>query len=137
MSVIKRVTATGEEHGLIKQMANSVPNHGYKHMEPTEKAKIEKERKEDARVVKARYINHRGMHERLTKPYCRYAGDTICTYHLIPGQEYDLPMGFIKEVNEAQGLASRGERIEERGNRNVIINKDEFEKIHELVPTSF
>ena len=87
----------GEKHGLINRIANSVPDNGFKHMSPELKAKAEKERKEDSRIVKGRYINHRGSHERLTKPYCRYAGDTIDTYHLIPNQTYDLPKGFVKE----------------------------------------
>src|SRR5574341_1517556 len=94
------VTESGEQHGLINTVANSVQDNGFKHMDAKTKTKAEKLRAEEKRIVKARYLNHRGNHERLTKPYCRWAGDPIQTYHLIPGHTYDLPMGFINEVND-------------------------------------
>lgn len=134
MTSIVMVTASGEEHGLVKKVANSVPDNGFAHMDPATKAKAEKLRKEEARMVKARYINHRGENERLTKPYCRWAGDPICTYHLIPGYTYDLPLGFINEVNGSPGLARRGERVEEG---KVIAQDQAPEKLHELVGVGF
>src|SRR6185369_2770321 len=99
-------TPTGEEHGLVKSVANSVRKEdGYKGMESKWKDELEKRRKADSQLVKARYMNHRGQNERLDKPYCRYAGDTIDTYHLIPGHVYDFPKGFVDEVNGSPGLA--------------------------------
>ena len=97
------------------------------------KAKCEKLRKEEARIVKARYINHRGLHERLSKPYLRWAGDKILMYHLIPGYVYDLPMGFINEVNSS-GLKKRS-NVD--GDATPINKEAGVEKIHELVPVSF
>jgi hypothetical protein len=140
MSVVM-VTAAGEEHGLINQLANSVEFNDFKQYSPANKAKLEKEKKEDARVVKARYINHRGRHERLDKNYVRYPGDPILQYHLIPGNCYELPMGFIKEVNEVR-IAKRSGLVSEDGN---FLKKDESplerdgspELIHELVPLTF
>jgi hypothetical protein len=131
-----RVTATGEEHGLIKSVANSVKgDEGFKNMDPETKAKAEKIKKEDSKIVKARYMNHQGDRERLDKPYCRYAGDNIDTYHLIPGEEYDLPYGFIKEVNSNPGLAQRSDVCDANG---VPTLKDgKHKKIHELVPVGF
>ena len=92
-----QATANGEMHGLINTLTNSCENNDFKHMTPAIKAKLEKEKKEDARLVKVEYINRKGKHERLTKPYCRYAGDPIQIWHLIPGKVYELPMGFVKE----------------------------------------
>lgn len=129
------VTASGEKHGWINRVGNSVPDNGFAHMSPEIKAKAEKLRKEEARKVKARYINHRGDHERLTKPYMRWAGDPIDTYHLIPGEVYELPYGFIKEINESPGLARRSEVLDKNGLPTVKDGKNE--KIHELVPVSF
>lgn len=141
MAHVIQATVSGEQHGLINTLTNSVPFDDFKHMTPEMKEKVKKEKKEDARLVKARYINHRGMHERLTKSYCRYSGDPILQYHLIPGREYELPIGFIKEVNDVRmpvrsGLVSvDGKSI---NNDESPLSKDlPGERLHELVPTSF
>ncbi len=130
------VSETGEEHGLIKTVANSVQDNGFKYMTPETKAKAEKLRKEDSKKVKARYINHRGDHERLTKPYCRWAGDPIHTYHLIPGQVYELPMGLVNEINDPRKkLPRRSEILDVNGQPTAKDGASEC--IHELVPVSF
>lgn len=143
MANIVKCTAAGEQHGLINTLTNSVPFDDFKNMSPENKAKAQKEMKEDGRMVKARYINHRGRHERLSKPYCRWAGQPILQYHLIPGHEYELPIGFIKEVNDPlikimkrSGLLSLdGEAVNKD---ESPLEKDTYEdKIHELVPISF
>lgn len=126
-------TATGEQHGLINTLANSCKDNGFSHMTPEMKAKCEKQRKEDNRKVKARYINHRGKHERLTKPYCRWAGDPIQIWHLIPEQVYELPMGLINEVNSS-GLNRRSKEDGPKDGVGIVEGKD---KIHELVPASW
>lgn len=100
MSTLVMATAGGEQHGLINTLTNSVPFDGFKHMEPKVKAKVEKEKAEDARMVKAEYLNSRGRHERLTKAYCRYSGDPIQIWHFIPGYTYEVPFGLVKEVND-------------------------------------
>jgi hypothetical protein len=94
------VTASGEMHGLINTLTNSVPDDGFKAMAPHIKTKLEKEKKEDAKLVKVEYLNSRGKHERLTKPYCKYAGDPIQIWHFIPGKVYEIPLGLVKEVND-------------------------------------
>ncbi len=143
MANVVMCTASGEQHGLINTLTNSVPFDDFKNMTPENKAKAQKEMKEDMRMVKARYINHRGRHERLTKPYCRWAGQPILQYHLIPGHEYELPMGFIKEVNDPLiKVPKRSGLVSVDGQS---LNKDESpldkdqqgEIIHELVPVSF
>jgi len=143
MNNVIMATATGEEHGLVNTIPNSIPFNDFKHMSPANKLKLEKEKKEDSRVVKAEYMNSRGRHERLTKPYCRYAGDPIQTYHLIPGKVYELPMGFIKEVNdEDKKLPVRKDLVSVDGKS---VNRDEQpldrdqegEWIHKLLPVGF
>ncbi len=141
MSKLIRVTASGEEHGKINVLTNSVEFNDFKHMEPKLKEELKKEKKEDSRLVKVRYINHRGRHERLTKPYCKYAGDPIEIWHLIPGQEYEVPYGLVKEVN--------GKRLPVRSGLLTVdgqhVNKDESplekdqegEILHELVNANF
>lgn len=125
----------GEKHGLINSVANSVPDNDFKHMTPENKAKAQKLRKEESKMVKARYLNHRGSHERLSMPYCRWAGDPINTYHLIPGEIYELPMGLINQINNNPGLPKRSELLDANGRPTLI--EGVAEKIHEMVPVGF
>ena len=134
-------TASGEEHGLINTLTNSVCDDGFKNINPKIKGSLEKLKKDHAKIVKARYINNRGMHERLTKPYCKYAGDPIQIWHLIPGYTYDLPLGFVEEVNAARlpqrsGLVTvNGENITDDGSP---LDKDNAGiQLHQLVPVNF
>lgn len=126
------VTASGEEHGLINTLANSVKDDNFQHMSPENKSKAEKLRKEESRKVKARYINHRGMNERLSKPYCRWAGDPIQMWHFIPGHEYEVPMGLVNEVNKS-GLVKRSTD----DSKNSPTASTGVERIHEMVPVGF
>lgn len=143
MATVSMVTQSGEEHGMINSFANRVPFDDFKHMTPANKAKAEKEKKEDARIVKAEYMNSRGRHERLTKPYCRYAGDPIQMWHLIPGRVYDVPMGFVKEVNDTNkhmkkrsGLVSVDDKA--INNDGSPLGEDiDGDWIHKLIPVGF
>lgn len=100
MSKLLMATASGEQHGLINTFPNMVQFDEFKNMKPEHKKEMEREKKEDAKLVKVEYMNSRGRHERLTKPYCRYAGDPIQTWHFIPGKVYEVPLGLVKEVND-------------------------------------
>ena len=129
-------TESGEEHGLMKRLGNSVSSaDAFKNMDPAVKAKAEALKKEESRLVKARYINHRGQHERLDKPYCRWAGDPISIYHFIPGHTYEVPLGLVNEINNSPGLARRSEVLDSNG---MPTKKDgQTEKLHEMVNASF
>lgn len=100
MATITMATASGEQHGLINTLTNSVSADDFKNYKPEHKKELERRKKEDARIVKAEYLNSRGRHERLTKPYCKYAGDPIQIWHFIPGKVYDVPLGLVEEVND-------------------------------------
>ncbi len=108
MSVVVQYTASGEAHGLVDIFTNSCENNDFKYMKPETKAKLEKEKKEDARLVEMEYINRKGAHERLDKHYVRYAGDRIEKWHMIPGRKYTVPMGLVKEVNELEVMERNG-----------------------------
>ena len=130
---LKRVTARGEEHGLINVLGNSVQGDNMKRFAPEHKEEMKKLKDEDHRIVKARYINHRGSHERLTKPYCRWAGDPIQIWHFIPGQEYEIPHGLAKEVNEGQLEKPKDHELIQES-VGLIEGKH---KIHEFVAVGF
>lgn len=143
MTSVVMATAGGEQHGLIDRRTNSVVDDGFKSMDPKIKSQCEKQKKEDNRMVKARYINHRGRHERLTKPYCRWAGDPILMYHLIPGHTYELPMGFINEVNDVMKRVPKRSGLVSVDGQDLKSDSSPLDRdtpgdaIHELVPVSF
>jgi hypothetical protein len=123
MSNLLMATASGEQHGLINTLTNSVPFDEFKNMKPEHKKEMERQKKEDSRIVKAEYLNARGRHERLTKPYCRYSGDPIQIWHFIPGKVYDVPLGLVNEVNDTnKRMKKRSGLVSIDGNS---VNKDE------------
>jgi len=136
-------TASGELHGLINTLTNSVPFDDFKSMKPDHKKEMERQRKEDSKLVKAEYMNSRGRHERLTKPYCKYAGDPIQIWHFIPGKVYEVPMGLINEVNDKKkhipkrsGLVSiDGSPLKK--DESPLDRDEEGEWLHKFVPCSF
>ncbi len=136
-------TAGGEQHGLINTMTNNVPFDDFKHFKPEHKKEMERLKKENARIVKSEYMNSRGRHERLTKPYCAGSGEPIQIWHFIPGKIYDVPLGLVNEVNDStKRLKVRSGLMEVDGK---TINKDgspldndqEGSWIHKFVPVGF
>lgn len=136
-------TAGGEIHGLINTLTNSVPFDDFKNMKPEHKKEVERQKKEDCRLVKAEYMNSRGRHERLTKPYCKYAGDPIQIWHFIPGKVYEVPLGLVNEVNDKNKIMKRREGLlSVDGNpvqqSEAPLNRDEEgEWLHKFVAVGF
>ena len=124
------LTSSGEEHGLINQMPNSVKTENLDHMSPENKAEIQKKMKDASKIVRARYINRRNQNARLTKPYCAGGGKPIQIWRLISDYVYDIPKGLVEELNAEKGVITRGERIED----GRIIKGDNVVKEHELIP---
>jgi hypothetical protein len=138
--MILQATATGEQHGLIGVLPNSVPFDDFKNMKPEYAERMRKKKKDDERMVDVEYINHDEKNGRLYKPYCRYAGEQIQLWNFIAGYQYKVPMGLVEEVNAMRtpvrsGLQSvDGKDINRNG---VPLEKDTFERTHQLIPTSF
>ena len=101
MTQLTLATASGEMHGLINTLTNSVPFDDFKSMKPEHQKEMQRQKKEDSKIVEVEYLNSRGRHERLTKPYCKYAADPIQIWHFIPGKTYKVPLGLVKEVNDS------------------------------------
>lgn len=143
MVQVAMATQTGELHGLINTLTNSCENNDFKHMTPKTKTELEKQKKEDARIVKVEYLNSRGRHERLTKPYCRYAGDPLQIWHFIPGKIYEVPLGLVNEVNDStkhlkkrSGLVSvDGQPI--RKDESPLDKDEDGEWLHRMVSAAF
>jgi len=136
-------TAGGEQHGLINTLTNSVPFDDFKNMKPEHKKELERQKKEDSRFVKAEYMNSRGRHERLTKPYCKYAGDPIQVWHFIPGKTYEVPLGLVNEVNDKNKIMKRREGLVSLDGNPVTANEaplnrdEEGEWLHKFVAVGF
>ena len=136
-------TAGGELHGLINTLTNCVPFDDFKNFKPEHKKEMERQKKEDAKIVKAEYMNSRGRHERLTKPYCAGSGEPIQIWHFIPGKTYEVPIGLVKEVNDPKkklpkrsGLVSiDGEAL--RKDESPLDKDEEGEWLHKFVASGF
>ena len=143
MTQLTLCTANGEMHGLINTLTNCVPFDDFKNMKTEHKKDMRAQKAEDAKTVKAEYMNSRGRHERLTKPYCRYAGDPIEIWHFIPGKTYEVPLGLVKEVNDSSkklprrsGLVSiDGEAVKK--DESPLDKDEEGEWIHRFVAVGF
>lgn len=138
--MVALVTKTGEMHGLIEQLPNSVPFDDFKNVEPEKKEKLKKELANRKKIVRGRYINRQGKNERLEKAFCAGSGEPIQMWKLIPDCTYELPLGFIEEVN-ASGIPVRADLVSVDG---VSINKDDsplakdyLDRVHEIVPVGF
>lgn len=128
-------TESGLEHGLINTIGNSVPDDGMKRFAEKDRASMEKKKKDEERIVKARYVNSRGSHERLEKPYCHWAGQPITMWRFLHNHVYDVPKGLIDEVNGNPGLPKRSEIVDASGRPTV---KDgQAEKLHTFFPVEF
>lgn len=136
-------TAGGELHGLINTLTNSVPFDDFKNMKPEHKKECERQKKEDSRLVKAEYMNSRGRHERLTKPYCRYSGEPIQIWHFIPGKVYEVPLGLVNEVNDKNKVLPKragllevdGKEVKQDG--SPLSSDEDGEWLHKFVASGF
>jgi hypothetical protein len=129
------VTSSGEQHGLINTVGNSVPDDNFKRFAEKDRVAMEKLKKEECRMVKARYLNSRGPHEKLEKPYCRWAGQPITMWKFLHDHVYEVPKGLIDEVNRSPGLPKRSEILDANG--KPTIKDGTPERLHSFVPVEF
>lgn len=134
--MIEMETESGEKHGLINKLANSVAFNDFAKMDAKTKASCQKAKEHDNKTVKARYINHRGAHERLSRPYMRWAGDPIQMWNFIPDCEYEVPRGLVEEVNDKRRIPQKLSGL--LGADGKALMKDApGQRIHEFVAVGF
>lgn len=92
-------TQSGEQHGLIKVIANSVPDGEFKRFKEKDREAMKKKKTEESKMVKAICINTKDVSRRLPLVYCQWEGDPLLHYQFIPDQEYDVPKGLVDQVN--------------------------------------
>lgn len=118
-------TASGEEHGLIKVVANSVPNSEGKRFKEQHRTSMQKQRDEESRMVKMQYINTKGPEQRLEKPYMRWDGDPILTYKFIPEEIYEIPQGLVDEINNKR-IPKRSDLMDPHTKKPMLMDKMEM-----------
>ncbi len=101
-------TESGEEHGLIGVVSNSVPNSEGKRFKEKDRVAMQKMRDEQSRMVKARFINTKGKTDPYPVPYMKWDGDPILTYKLLPNYDYEVPKGLVDDFNNRQCMERSG-----------------------------
>lgn len=141
--ILAQVTGSGEQHGLINVLSNSVSDDGFKHFKPEHKKQLESEKKEDSRVVDAQYLNSRSSNERLEMHYCKYAGDSIQQWKFIPGRSYKVPLGLVKQVNDKNKIMKKRSGLVSLDGEPVKRDESPLEKdeegdwLHKFVSVGF
>ena len=131
------LSAKGEEHGKLREIANASTSNDFKHFSAKNKEKLEKQKKEDSKMVKARYLNHKERNNgKLEKPYCKYAGDPIQIWKFLSGNVYEVPIGLVNEVNNECKMKKRSETVDDVTG-NIQPHERPGEQVHEFIPVSF
>lgn len=118
-----QVMANGEEHGLIKVTANSVPDNEFKRFKEKDRPTMQSLYKDDSRMVTVTYVNRISRDKRYERPYCRWDGDPVLQYRFIPEQTYTVPYGLVKEVNEFK-LKKRSDLLDPNTGKTALIDSD-------------
>jgi hypothetical protein len=127
-SLILRTTASGVVHGLVNRVANSIQTDGFEHMKPDMKAKCIKEKAENAKIVKARYVN-KDPGSILEMPYTLGGGEPIDSWVFLDQEVYDVPKGLVKQVNGTQWVQRNKDDSTEEVGKGTSSFKDSGEKI--------
>lgn len=123
-------------HGLVNRVANSVPDDGFKRFAEKDRERMKKLRAEQSRLVKVRYINYKGATEILETQYMKWDGDPIDSWRFIHGEEYEVPMGLVEQVNDkSKWLPVRSDVVDVNGKPTTKDGKSQ--QVHELIPTGF
>ncbi len=93
------VTPSGEKHGLMKVISNSVPDNEFKRFKEKDRSEMRKKKEDDGKMVKALYLNTKDASRRLEMSYNQWDGDPILSYRFIPDHEYEVPKGLVNIVN--------------------------------------
>ena len=126
-------TKSGEEHGLVKVLPNSVPDSGMKRFKESDRPHMEKLRKEESKMVTVTYINTKGKNERLPMNYCRWDGDPLLAYHFIPEHDYEVPKGLVNQVNAKKNPKRSG--LMDVNGKELLTDEMEMSE-HRFVPSA-
>ncbi len=126
---------SGLQHGLINTLPNSVKDDNFMKFAEKDRPALEKAKKEDAKVVKARFIHAKGDGERLERPYCRWAGQPITMWRFFHDNVYEVPMGLVNEVNAMPAMTKMSDLVDQNGQPMKMDAKGE--KLYRFFPEGF
>lgn len=94
----------------------------------------ELERQRDRKLVKGRFLYHEVPGGEMAFNYYRYKGDPVETYKLKDGQEYTIPLGVAKHLNQC-GVPVHQHMVDEAGKPSIRIGS--FQRRCTFQPTEF
>lgn len=84
---------------------------------------IEKARKEDSKLVKGVFKNLECPGGDLQFAYHAYKGEPTRVYHMIDGDEYEIPLGVAKHINQQCKYRKSKHLIGKDGKRMIVADK--------------
>ena len=84
---------------------------------------IETARKADAKLVKGIFKNLECAGGDLSFAYHAYKGEPTRVYHLIDGNEYELPLGVAKHINNQCKYKKSKHLVNRDGSRMIVDDK--------------
>ena len=79
----------------------------------------EKERKEDAKLVKGIFKNLEVAGGDVKFPYRKHRGENIRLYHFHDGEEYEIPLGLAKHINQDTKVPIHTNLIDPNTNKRI------------------
>jgi len=115
-------TPTGQEHGLVKVVGNSVVFNDYKRFKESDREKMKKMHLDECKMVKVTYINTKGADLPLELIYCNWDGDPLLSYKFLPDHEYEIPKGLKDMVNKKKIKKRSG--LVDKNNKDLMVDSD-------------
>lgn len=117
-------TPSGEEHGLMKVVSNSVPDSEGKRFKEKDREAMKKDRAEQSKMVKVTYINTKGSKFPFELPYCMWDGDPILSYKFLPDHDYEIPKGLVDLVNKKKIQKRSG--LLDKNSKELLVDTQEI-----------
>jgi hypothetical protein len=127
----KKRTEKGIEHGLMEEIANSVPDTGYKNLSEKNRKEMIERRKKDLELISGTYQNLKNQETGKWEGwYAEYPGVSMKNFRLLHGHTYTIPRGLAKKINNMK-VPKRSGLTDGQG--NILNIEGQFEQTHQFV----
>ena len=102
--------------------------------------KIAKQKQYDDVVITGRFMNRRHPGSTVKLTYMKYNTDPVKWYTFEDGKVYDIPRGFVDQINEyyyKPAFSQSQQQMDPNRPASVICDVDTSEKLYAFVPTGF
>lgn len=96
---------------------------------------IETHRKEDAKLVKGTFKNLECPGGDVEFAYHKYKGEPTRIYHLVDGEQYEIPLGVAKHLNQ-QCKYKKSKHLIDKDGRKMITSDKPIER-YQFVSNDF